>query len=222
MFQPFKHWHQVALHEAVQYGALEFTKQDFLANFQRIHERTFKRKTILSAWEKAGLFPFNPALVKSKIAAFQSEVVQVAPERPITPPPKPEPFQQTPTTEMHQAHMEYLKTRWVDRLCCEAPLTPSYYQALKKYEKYSSMKSLQAQLMKEREIKKSQEEQEKMRRKSGSNQHVQKNGIIYKDTAVRQIEERKKEVVNKALERLCKAKDKVWKKFQHFMVCSPV
>ena len=52
-----------------------------------------------------------------------------------------------------------------------------------------------------------------MRRKSGSNQHVQKNGVIYKGTAVRQIEERKKEVVNKSLERLCKAKDKVRKKF---------
>jgi hypothetical protein len=52
-----------------------------------------------------------------------------------------------------------------------------------------------------------------MQRKSGGNQHVQKNGVIYKGTAVWQIEERKKEVVNKALERLCKAKDKVWKKF---------
>jgi hypothetical protein len=75
------------------------------------------------------------------------------------------------------------------------------------------MKSLQAQLIKEREIKKSQEEQEKMRRKLGSNQHVQKNRVIYKGTAVRQIEERKKEVVDKALKRLCKAKGKVWKKF---------
>ena len=50
-----------------------------------------------------------------------------------------------------------------------------------------------------------------MRRKSGSNQHVQKNGVIYKGTAVRQIEEQKQEVVNQALVRLCKAKDKVWK-----------
>jgi DDE superfamily endonuclease len=111
VFQPFKHWHQVALYKAVQYSALKFTKQDFLAAFQRIHKRTFKRKTILSAWEKASLFPFNPALVKSKMAAFQSEAIQVASERPETPPPKPQPFQQTPTTETHQAYMEYLKIR---------------------------------------------------------------------------------------------------------------
>jgi len=37
------------------------------------------------------------------------------------------------------------------------------------------------------------------------------NGVIYKGTAVRQIEERKQEVVNQALKRLCKEKDKVWK-----------
>jgi hypothetical protein len=49
VFQLFKHWHQVHLHKAVRYSALEFTKLDFLAAFQRIHERTFKRKTILSA-----------------------------------------------------------------------------------------------------------------------------------------------------------------------------
>ena len=98
MFQPFKHWHQVCLHEAVRFGALEFTKLDFLAAFQQIHEQTFKKKTILSAWEKAGLFPLNPALAKRKIAGFESQPPQVASERPVTPPPNPKPFWSTPTT----------------------------------------------------------------------------------------------------------------------------
>jgi hypothetical protein len=65
--------------------------------------------------------------------------------------------------------------------------------------------------MKEQEVKKSQAEQERKWQKSGSNQHVQKNGVIYKGTAVRQIKEQKQEVVNQALKRLCKEKDKVWK-----------
>jgi hypothetical protein len=52
-----------------------------------------------------------------------------------------------------------------------------------------------------------------MRHKSGGNQHVQKNGVIYKGTAVSQIEEQKQEVVNQALIRLCKKEDKVWKAF---------
>jgi hypothetical protein len=107
--------------------------------------------------------------------------------------------------------MEYLQTRWIDSFCDGEPLTPTYGLALVKYEKYSSAKSLSSQLMKEREVKKARAEQERMRRKSGGNQHVQKNGVIYKGTAVRQIEERKQEVVNRASVRLCKAKDKVWK-----------
>jgi hypothetical protein len=92
VFQPFKHWHQVHLHEAVRYGALEFTKLDFLAAFQWIHERKFKRKTILSVWEKGGFLPFNPALVQGKMAVFDSQAAQVAPMRPLTPPPILQPF----------------------------------------------------------------------------------------------------------------------------------
>ena len=81
VFQPFKHWHQQALHGAVQFVRFEFTKLDFLTDFQRIHERMFKRKTILSAWEKAGLSPFNPTLVKDKMAVFESEPALVALKR---------------------------------------------------------------------------------------------------------------------------------------------
>jgi hypothetical protein len=66
--------------------------------------------------------------------------------------------------------------------------------------------------MEERDIKKTQDEQERKRRKSRSNQHVQKNGVIYKGTAVSQIEERRVEVTNQALVRKCKKMDKVWAK----------
>jgi hypothetical protein len=45
-------------------------------------------------------------------------------------------------------------------------------------------------LMKERELKQANFEKEGMRRKSGRSAHVQKNGVIYKGNAVRQIEER--------------------------------
>jgi hypothetical protein len=106
--------------------------------------------------------------------------------------------------------MRYLQTRWTDSFCLEQPLTPSYGRALLKYKKFSATRILSAKLMKERKIKKARNEQDRMRRKSGSSQHVQKNGVIYKGTAVRQIAERKQEVTNQALVRLCKKKDKVW------------
>lgn len=62
-------------------------------------------------WEKADLFLFNPVLVKSKIAAFQSETAQDPPERLVILPSKLQSFQQTPTTKTHRSHTAYLKTR---------------------------------------------------------------------------------------------------------------
>jgi len=48
VFQPFKHWHQVVLYNDVRYRAFEFSKVDFLAVFQEIHDRTFKKKRLYS------------------------------------------------------------------------------------------------------------------------------------------------------------------------------
>jgi hypothetical protein len=79
--------------------------------------------------------------------------------------------------------MSHLQTRWTDSFYFGEPLTPTYGRALLKWNKFSARKILQGQLMKEREIKKARNEQDRMRRESGSNQHVQKNGVIYKGTA---------------------------------------
>ena len=35
--------------------------------------RTFKQPTILSAWRKAGLYPFNPDIILSKMKNFEGE-----------------------------------------------------------------------------------------------------------------------------------------------------
>ena len=101
----------------------------------------------------------------------------------------------------------------MDSLCEEVPLTPSYGRALIKWNKFASTRILQSTLMREQELKKAQSERDRMRRKSGSGQHVQKNGVIYKGAAVRQIEERRVEVTNQALVRKCKQMDKIWTKF---------
>jgi hypothetical protein len=150
-FQPFKHRHQQALHEAVQYGALELTKLDFLTAFQRIHERTFKRKTILLAWEKAGLFQFNPTLVKDKMAVFESEAALVALKRPRIPPLNSQPFQQTPTTQTYQAHIRYLQRLILSRRAFVTSLWPSFAKVSKVLDKENPL----GPAYKEREIKKS-------------------------------------------------------------------
>jgi hypothetical protein len=75
VFQPFKHWHKRTVEIAVRTGCVDFNKVEFLHNIQLIRSNTFKRGTILSAWEKSGLFSFNPEIVLQKIS------------RPLTPPP---------------------------------------------------------------------------------------------------------------------------------------
>jgi hypothetical protein len=105
-----KYWHQHALHNAVQFGDLEFSKVEFLAALQSIRNRTFRKATILSAWKKAGLFPFEPEMVFKKMKEFdvvESTTETVRPvTRPVTPPSKP--FTQPPTTATRAAHSKYL------------------------------------------------------------------------------------------------------------------
>lgn len=174
VFQPFKHRHQVALHEEVRYRAFEFSKLDFLSAFQRIHERTFKKSTIISAWAKAGLFPYNPTIVKDKMKAFETPAETVAIERPKTlPNPQPQPFLQTTTTETRQAHKRHLEVSWMDSYCLNQRLSPSFFKSLAKFKKFSESKVLQTTLMQERELKQSQSEQARIRRKAGSGGHVQ-------------------------------------------------
>ena len=48
-------------------ASFDYDKSDFLAGLQEIRERTFKPKTILSAWEKTGISPYEPSQVLSEL-----------------------------------------------------------------------------------------------------------------------------------------------------------
>jgi DDE superfamily endonuclease len=62
-FQPFKHYHGEAIDAAVQTGNTQFTKVDFLAAFETFYQETFKPSTVMSAFRKTGIVPYNPAKV---------------------------------------------------------------------------------------------------------------------------------------------------------------
>uniref|UniRef100_A0A8H7K8Z9 DDE-1 domain-containing protein n=1 Tax=Bionectria ochroleuca TaxID=29856 RepID=A0A8H7K8Z9_BIOOC len=63
VFGPYKHWHQEVLYREIADGAYNFNKTDFFFHLQEIRDRTFKKSTILSAWQRSGLFPYNPSVV---------------------------------------------------------------------------------------------------------------------------------------------------------------
>jgi len=209
VFQPFKHWHQICLHEAVAFGDIEFSKVEFLAAFEAMRKQTFKKTTILSAWKKAGLYPFQPDIVIDKMKLFNSE-------RPITPPqqiyqPFQGPFQKTPATRDRPTHQTYLETRLTDHYCDIQPLTPGFYRSWRKFTRVTEPKILEGLLIKDREQERIKAEQARLQRKKGSSKHVQKSGVIYVGAARSQIQERLQEVKNMALERQRKKGDQLWK-----------
>ena len=63
VFQPYKHFHQADVLKLVNYGVINYGKLDFLNGLTHIRRRALKKSTILSAWEKCGLSPWNPAVV---------------------------------------------------------------------------------------------------------------------------------------------------------------
>ena len=90
VFQPLKHWHSEAINEAVQNGDETFGKLEFLATFRCFRDTAFKSTTILSAWRKVGLIPFNPSEVIDKIGGKNPAVRPTTPPDPMaSPPPAP-------------------------------------------------------------------------------------------------------------------------------------
>lgn len=83
VFQPFKHWHTEAIDESIRQANGEYSRVDFLANFQAIRERTFRSTTVVSAWKKVGLIPLNPTVVLDRLLEYRRR--DSPEERPITP-----------------------------------------------------------------------------------------------------------------------------------------
>jgi len=88
VFQPLKQNYKKAVKMATRTGCTEFNKLEFLNAIHGIRIDTFKRKTVLSAWEKAGVFPYNPEIVYMKLPA----------RSPRTPTPPPSEATSSPVT----------------------------------------------------------------------------------------------------------------------------
>jgi hypothetical protein len=57
VFQPYKHYYAEAIDEATRLGCSNFNETEFLTSISSIRAKTFKKSTILSAFEKTGLIP---------------------------------------------------------------------------------------------------------------------------------------------------------------------
>jgi hypothetical protein len=72
-FQPLKYYHAEAVDNAARAGDITFSKTEFLAVFQDFRSKAFKHNTILSAFRKTGIVPYDPSkvldLLREKIDA---------------------------------------------------------------------------------------------------------------------------------------------------------
>ncbi|KJZ70664.1 hypothetical protein HIM_09937 [Hirsutella minnesotensis 3608] len=69
VFQPLKHYHAKAVDLAVRDGCTDITKVEFLDFIQDVRKKTFRHRTILSAFRKTGIVPFNQDAVLSVMRA---------------------------------------------------------------------------------------------------------------------------------------------------------
>jgi len=72
VFQPLKHFHAEAVPQATRTGCSDFNKVEFLFALTSIRLQAFKQTTILSAFRKMGLLPYNPDCVLSHLHEHSS------------------------------------------------------------------------------------------------------------------------------------------------------
>jgi hypothetical protein len=63
VFQPYKHYHGLALDRLVRDGAVEITKLDFLSIIEEVRRKAFKESTIKAAFKKSGIYPLDCSII---------------------------------------------------------------------------------------------------------------------------------------------------------------
>lgn len=80
IFGLYKYWYQYILYREISDGITNFGKSNFLTHLLEAQNRTFKRSVIIEAWQKCGIFPFDPSIMlgqlKDPLSSLAGEVLQ--------------------------------------------------------------------------------------------------------------------------------------------------
>ena len=76
VFQPYKHWHDVAIQEAISEFDISYSISRFCHDLTKIRDSTFKKSTIKSAFQKSGMWPIDSTKCIAQLKKFvpQSEI----------------------------------------------------------------------------------------------------------------------------------------------------
>jgi hypothetical protein len=69
VFQPYKHWHKKAVQHAMRNLDLDYNIASFMRDLTEIKAETFKKSTIYTAFQNAGIWPISSktAIAKMKV-----------------------------------------------------------------------------------------------------------------------------------------------------------
>ena len=70
IFQQYKHYHDVAIQNAMAEFQLDYSLVRFCQDLTWIRDNTFKKATILSAFEESGLYPINASKCVAQVRKF--------------------------------------------------------------------------------------------------------------------------------------------------------
>ena len=98
IFQPYKHWHREAVLRAIRDMDITYDLQSFMRDLTHIREQTFKESTIISAFQKAGIWPISCNTALTKLRTYSQPTTQPIQPTQLTLPirvstPKPSTFQ---------------------------------------------------------------------------------------------------------------------------------
>ncbi len=195
VFQPLKHYHSEAVNEAISTGDETFSKTEFLAAFNTFRAKAFKSTTIVSAWKKTGLIPYNPEIVL--------EVV-----RNTLPPPRettPEAPEYTPLAETPRTIRQVIATGF--ELMTHPAIPEDLQKSLHKFTRGASAVARCGLLMEQRLNAQVSAENARRTRKMEANKLLHKGGVLYSKNARRMNQERLE--LEKARE---KERDDAWQK----------
>jgi hypothetical protein len=72
IFHPYKHWHDIAIKNALAKLDIEYSLISFLRDLKWIQAQTFDKNTIKSAWKKSGMWPPNAEKCLKNLKTFTS------------------------------------------------------------------------------------------------------------------------------------------------------
>ena len=102
IFQPYKHYYKEAVLKAIRDLDLDYNISSFIRDLPYIRKQTFKESTIVSAFQKAAMWPISceTAIAKLRVYSKPRPTTPTIPTTPITLPlrqltPKPSSFKES-------------------------------------------------------------------------------------------------------------------------------